>query len=166
MKSLTNSQIEILFSKALDSIITNALPLPREGEKETAFTQRVILPFVTEWVKTLNVGGLHVRGDGGLNPLKVVWDGISLYPDVSVMQFHDRLVSYEVKFLKPEDPGGSLTKAIGQTLMYEKAGFASSIGVIVDCRKIQPVHVGFRHSESIQLSDHATVCIFKPIAVR
>jgi hypothetical protein len=166
VKSLTNSQIEILFSKALDSIITNALPLPREGEKETAFTQRVILPFVTEWVKTLNVGGLHVRGDGGLNPLKVVWDGISLYPDVTVMQFHDRLVSYEVKFLKPEDPGGSLTKAIGQTLMYEKAGFASSIGVIVDCRKIQPVHVGFRHSESIQLSDHATVCIFKPIAVR
>ena len=166
MKSLTNSQIEILFSKALDSIITNALPLPREGEKETAFTQRVILPFVTEWVKTLNVGGLHVRGDGGLNPLKVVWDGISLYPDVTVMQFHDRLVSYEVKFLKPEDPGGSLTKAIGQTLMYEKAGFASSIGVIVDCRKIQPVHVGFRHSESIQLSDHATVCIFKPIAER
>ena len=166
MKSLTNSQIEILFSRALDSIIRNALPLPREGEKETAFTQRVILPFVTEWVKTLNVGGLHVRGDGGLNPLKVVWDGISLYPDVTVMQFHDRLVSYEVKFLKPEDPGGSLTKAIGQTLMYEKAGFASSIGVIVDCRKIQPVHVGFRHSESIQLSDHATVCIFKPSAER
>ena len=82
MKSLTNSQIEILFSKALDSIIANDLPLPGEGEKETAFTQRVILPFVTGWVKNLNVGGLHVRGVGGLNPLKVVWDGISLYPDV------------------------------------------------------------------------------------
>ena len=163
MNSLTDSQIEVLFSKALDSIIANVLPLPGEGEKETAFTQRVVLPFVTDWVKTLNVGGLHVRGDGGLNPLAVVWDGISLYPDVTVMQFHARLVSYEVKFLKPEDPGGSLTKAIGQTLMYERAGFASSIGVIVDCRKIQPTHVGFRYSESIQLTDHATICIFKPI---
>ena len=166
MNSLTSSQIEILVGKALDAIIANVIPLPDEGEKETAFTQRVILPFVTEWVKTLNVGSLHVRGDGGLNPLRVVWDDISLFPDVTVMQFHDRLVSYEVKFLKPEDPGGSLTKAIGQTIMYERAGFASSIGVIVDCRKIQPAHVGFRHFDSIKLSERATVCIFKPITER
>ena len=155
MKSLTSSQIEILFGKALEAISAKVLPVPTEGEKETTFTQRVILPFVTEWVKTLNVVGLHVRGDGGLNPLRIVWDGISLFPDVTVMQFHDRLISYEVKFLKPEDPGGSLTKAIGQTLMYEKAGFASSIGIIIDCRK-------FQVSDTIQLSQHATVFIFKP----
>jgi len=103
------------------------------------------------------------RGDGGLNPLRIVWDGISLFPDVTVMQFHDRLISYEVKFLKPEDPGGSLTKAVGQTFMYERAGFAGSIGVIVDCRKIQATHVGFIHTESIELSKNSTVCVFKPI---
>jgi hypothetical protein len=162
VSSLSESKVELLYIKALEAISNSVFSAPLDSEKEPAFTNRVVLPFVSAWVKSLNENGLHVRGDGGLNPLRLVWDEVSFYPDITIMNFQDRLVSYEVKFLRMEDPGGSLTKAIGQTMIYEKAGFASSIGVIIDCRKLQNSHSKVRYSETIHLSERATALIFKP----
>ena len=162
MSTLSAPQIRTLYYKTHELLIEKVLIPPLSSEKETSYTQRVILPLISEWVKSLNEAGLHVRGDGGLNPLPIVWDGIALYPDVTIMNFLERLMSFEVKFLRIEDPGGSLTKAIGQTLMYEKAGFATSIGIIVDCRKLQDSHTGLRVSESFQLSENSVALIFKP----
>ena len=165
MTELSSSKVETLFRKTLEVLETSTFAPPLETEKELAYTQRVVLPFISQWIATLNENGLHVRGDGGLNPLRLVWDEISLFPDVTVMNFQERLISFEVKFLRNEDPGGSLTKGIGQTFMYEKAGFKASVGIIIDCRKIIRSHNALKYSERMQLSERAVAYVFKPLIV-
>ena len=163
MTELSSSKVETLFRKTLEILETSTFTPPLETEKELAYTQRVILPFISQWIATLNENGLHVRGDGGANPLRLVWDGISLFPDVTVMNFQERLISFEIKFLRNEDPGGSLTKGIGQTLMYEKAGFKASVGIIIDCRKIIGSHNALKYAERLELSERAVAYVFKPL---
>lgn len=162
MNSLSNNQIQKLILMTSEFVELARFNPPLPSEKEPAYTSRVVLPAVSAWVKSLNENGLHVRGDGGLNPLKIVWDEISLYPDITIMHFHDRLISFEVKFLRNEDPGGSLTKAIGQTYMYEKAGFEASFGIIVDCRALNSSFPSVESANQIELSDRARAYIFKP----
>jgi hypothetical protein len=164
VSSLSEEKLKLLYSKIRGLLSNQILLPPTPGEKEPNYTQRVILPLVSEWVKSLNENGLHVRGDGGPNPLPIVWDEISLYPDVKIMNFHDRLVAIEVKFLKQEDAGGSLTKGIGQTVMYEKAGFSTSVGMMIDCRQVEDWHVGYQISQEIVISEHSSALIYKPIA--
>ena len=162
MNSLTSNQIQKLIFMTSEFVQNTRLKPPLSAEKEPAYTSRVVLPLVSAWVKSLNENGLHVRGDGGLNPLKIVWDEISLYPDITIMHFHDRLISFEVKFLRNDDPGGSLTKAIGQTYMYEKAGFQASFGVIVDCRTLNLSSPSVESANEIELTKSSRAYIFKP----
>ena len=162
MTKLPEQQLEKLIQKTSTFLNETSLLPPLQTEKEPAYTKRVVLPAVSHWVTSLNAGALHVRGDGGANPLRVVWDDIVLYPDVTIMNFHERLISFEVKFIRNDDPGGSLTKALGQTLMYEKAGFAASYGIIIDCRKLMPDHMSVSISDNIHVSENATAFIYKP----
>jgi hypothetical protein len=162
VSSLSEQQIEKLILKTNSFLSETPLLPPQQLEKEPAYTKRVVLPAVSHWVQSLNTAALHVRGDGGPNPLRIVWDDIALYPDVTIMYFHDRLISFEVKFLRSEDPGGSLTKALGQTLMYEKAGFSASFGIIIDCRKLTSDHSTVSIRDNIYVSKNATAYIYKP----
>lgn len=162
MNSFSENKVSLLYSKTRETLSKHVWPLPLQDEKETTYTQRVILPFISDWVKELNEKDLHVRGDGGLNPLPIVWDEISLYPDVTIMIFHDRLLAIEVKFIRKEDPGGSLTKAIGQTLMYEKAGFANSIAIMFDSRRLEDSNQSFHLSQNIEISRNSSALYYKP----
>ena len=47
---------------------------------------------------------------------------------------HEKYISYEVKILRDGDPGGALTKAIGQTALYARLGYRASFGLIFDQR--------------------------------
>lgn len=163
MSSLSSNQVEKLIAMTSDFIQSERLGPPLADEKEPAYTSRVVLPCVSAWIKSLNETGLDVRGDGGLNPLKIVWDEISLYPDITIMHFHERLISFEVKFLRNEDPGGSLTKATGQTYMYEKAGFKASFGVVVDCRNLTTSSLMVELFSQIEITSNAKAFIFKPV---
>jgi hypothetical protein len=162
VSSFSDSKASLLYLKTKELLSKHIWPLPILEEKETTYTQRVILPFISEWVKELNEGELHVRGDGGLNPLPIVWDEISLYPDVTIMIFQRRLLAIEVKFVRAEDPGGSLTKAIGQTSMYEKAGFANAIAIIFDSRRMMVSNQGFHLSQVIPISENSSALYYKP----
>jgi hypothetical protein len=61
-----------------------------------------------------------------------------------------------------EDPGGSLTKAIGQTLMYEKAGFANSIAIMFDSRRLEDSNQSFHLSQNIEISRNSSALYYKP----
>lgn len=163
MNSFSENKVSLLYLKTRETLSQHLWPLPFRDEKETTYTQRVILPFISDWVKELNEKDLHVRGDGGLNPLPIVWDEISLYPDVTIMVFHDRLLAIEVKFIRTEDPGGSLTKAIGQTLMYEKAGFANAIAIMFDSRRLEDSSQSFHLSQNIEISRNSSALYYKPV---
>ena len=125
---------ERLFHLVCDAISNAEFNTPDVGEYEEKYTARVLYPWLKSLVSSLNTSGLYVRGDGGPSAEPLYWNKIFLYPDLTVTAFGEKYLCFEIKFLRDEDPGGSLTKAVGQTFMYHEAGFHSSIGLIFDLR--------------------------------
>jgi hypothetical protein len=101
---------------------------------ETAFTGELLLPWLQKKVSSLLKPELYVRGDGGPPVQPLIWEGITFYPDLTVVSAHEKYLAYEVKILRDGDPGGALTKAIGQTALYAELGFRASFGLIFDQR--------------------------------
>ena len=101
---------------------------------ETAFTGGVLLPWLQKKVSTLLKPELYVRGDGGPPVQPLIWEGITFYPDLVVVSAHEKYLAFEVKILGDGDPGGALTKAIGQTSLYARLGFSATFGLIFDQR--------------------------------
>lgn len=101
---------------------------------ETVFTGKVLLPWLQNRVSELLKPELYVRGDGGPQVQPLNWEGITFYPDLTVVSTHDKYLAFEVKILRDGDPGGALTKAIGQTSLYARLGFSASFGLVFDQR--------------------------------
>lgn len=158
--SLSETQLKQLYELFSEEISSGVFSGPLEDENETSFTGRVMLPWMQNWVSTLLKPELYVRGDGGpaINP--VTWHGISFYPDLGVYSVFSRHVAVEIKILTSKDPSGSLTKAIGQTLMYERFGFAYSVGIIFNL--LEGFSPQFRVTEKILINDNSKVFILSP----
>jgi len=101
---------------------------------ETVFTGEVLLPWLQNRVSGLLKPQLYVRGDGGPPVQHLIWEGMIFYPDLTVVSTHDKYLAFEVKILRDGDPGGALTKAIGQTSIYARLGFSASFGLVFDQR--------------------------------
>jgi len=101
---------------------------------ETAFTGQVLLPWLQNRVSALLKPQLYVRGDGGPPVQPLIWEGITFYPDLTVVSTQEKYLAFEVKIIRDGDPGGALTKAIGQTAIYTRLGFCASFGLIFDQR--------------------------------
>ena len=102
---------------------------------ETAFTGDVLLPWLQKKVSTLLKPELYVRGDGGPPVQPLIWEGMTFYPDLVVVSAHEKYLAFEVKILRDGDPGGALTKAIGQTSLYARLGYNATFGLIFDQRR-------------------------------
>jgi len=127
---------------------------------EKKFTSEVLLPQLQEFVNSLKKPELYVRGDGGPSVIPLVWNGISFFPDMSIVSSHEKYVAFEVKVLRDSDPGGSLSKAIGQTFLYRKLGYVSSFGIIFDLRVFNTSKkLNFNWSEKILSVDNTEVHI-------
>jgi hypothetical protein len=101
---------------------------------ETVFTGEVLLPWLQNRVSSLLKPQLYVRGDGGPTVQPLIWEGMTFYPDLTVVSTHDKYLAFEVKILRDGDPGGALTKAIGQASIYARLGFSASFGLVFDQR--------------------------------
>ena len=101
---------------------------------EVPFTARVLFPALKSHVSTMLKPELYVRGDGGSEVPVVLFEGISLYPDLAIVSLMEKYIAFEVKVLRDQDPGGALTKAVGQTLIYGTNGYQHSFGLIFDAR--------------------------------
>jgi hypothetical protein len=64
----------------------------------------------------------------------LIWEGITFYPDLAVVSVYEKYLAFEVKILRDGDPGGALTRAIGQTSLYERLGFNATFGMVFDQR--------------------------------
>jgi hypothetical protein len=102
---------------------------------ETAFTSSFLLPWLASKVSGLNKPGLYVRGDGGPSVRPLIWEGISFFPDMVIVEGEAKYVSFEVKVLTNSDAGGALNKGIGQTAMYANLGYVNSYGLIFEQRR-------------------------------
>jgi hypothetical protein len=76
-----------------------------------------------------------VRYDGHLAARPLIQHGMTFLPDAQITLHSQKILAVEVKIIRDVDPSGSLSKAIGQTIMYKSLGFESSIGLIFDMRK-------------------------------
>ena len=104
------------------------------GGGETAFTGDVLLPWLQKKVSTLLKPELYVRGDGGPPVQPLIWEGVTFYPDLAVVSAYEKYLGFEIKILRDGDPGGALTKAIGQTSLYARLGYSATFGLIFDQR--------------------------------
>lgn len=160
MLSLSDSQIERLAS-LVDGWLEELHPLLVSAtETEPKFTANVLLPWLRLKVESVNKAGLYVRGDGGPVIKPVVWEGVPFLPDLSIVMGDDKYVAFEVKLLRDQDPGGSLSKAVGQTLLYSKLGYSYSFGLVFDCRTSTNKGDHFTIQDRFEITTKAKVCIF------
>jgi hypothetical protein len=159
--SLSENQIEKL-AVHVDTWLNDLHPpLATTAETEPKFTASALLPWLQSRVEILNKGGLYVRGDGGPVIKPVIWEGVPFLPDLSVVMGDDKYVAFEVKLLRDQDPGGSLSKAIGQTLLYSKLGYSYSFGLIFDCRSNANKDESFSIKDRFEITPRAKICIFR-----
>ena len=134
MNLLTQSQISrtgVLFNELMSSWIP---VFPIENEMENAYTARVLYPLVRNWVGTLNKSGLYCRGNGGPSVQPIVVHGLEFYPDIEIVMDSQKVLSIEVKFIRDQDSNSSITKGLGQGLLYQLHGYETSFVLFFDLR--------------------------------
>lgn len=132
---LSQSQVEIFFSRALDFLTKQKFELNEQGQQERELTTNQVGPAIKSFTQNLLTNQLIVRYDGHLPARPLMKYGMTFLPDAQVTLHTQKLLAVEVKIIREIDPSGSLSKAIGQTQMYRALGFESAIGLIFDLRK-------------------------------
>jgi len=111
---------------------------PGFSETEEQYTARVVRPYIDKFVKDTRSPGLVVRSDGQQQPLRVQVNGITAIPDIEIGEGREVLLAVEVKFLRDQDPSGSLTKAIGQAVLYRSLRAHQAAVMLIDMRSNSP----------------------------
>lgn len=142
--------------------MTHEFAPPLESEKERGYTGRVLLPWLQQWVRNLNHPGLYVRGDGGPGIAPVTWSGIQLFPDLAIVEGTAKYLAIEVKLITDVDPGGSVTKAVGQTVLYGQLGYLDSIGMIFDARSAANPSTVVSVVQQFDISPATSIFILRP----
>ena len=101
---------------------------------EPRFTGEELYQRAKSFVEALNRKSLLIRADGHVAPRQLRFSGMSFVPDLEIVEFETRHLAVEVKFIREVDPSGSITKAMGQVLLYKSLGFKQAHALIVDTR--------------------------------
>lgn len=133
-RTLTPKQLDALSRRVTECLLRIPWRRPLAGESEPKFTGSVILPAVEGMLQSLRTPGLVLRGDGGNSPRPVSYFGVEFYPDLEIGFFDQRTLAVEVKFVRDVDPSGSISKALGQALIYQAGGFPVVHTVLIECR--------------------------------
>lgn len=126
---------------------------------EVLFTGNYLYPKLKLHVESLFKPGLYVRGDGGPVVQPLVWENISFYPDLAIVTATNKYIAFEVKILREIDPGGFLTKAIGQTVLYSHLSYDYSFGLIFDSRENK--NNQYSWSQDIYMRENCRISLFK-----
>lgn len=132
---LSDEQFKKLMEYADAWIKELVLPIVTSTWEEKIFTAEHLLPWLQGKVEQLAKPGLYVRGDGGPSVHPVVWSNIAFFPDLAIVSDEEKLVAFEIKLIREVDPGSSLSKAIGQSILYSSFGYKVSRAIVVDCRE-------------------------------
>lgn len=138
---LTDPQLKNLIELSGEWVRTLEVQTPPPLMGETTFTGTELLPWLRGKVSGLNKPGLYVRGDGGPAVQPLIWEGVTFYPDLTIVTELTKYLAFEVKLLRDVDPGGAYAKAIGQATLYANLGYSYSYALIFDLRgRTQDMH--------------------------
>lgn len=116
------------------------LEIPKVETREVPFSARAVVPAIKKVVQETRKTGLYVRGEG-IHPVKSIYEAeMEFKPDITIGYHNDLHIAFEVKIIRPGDPSGSFSKAIGQALAYRSLGkFDASFALIFDVRRHSPL---------------------------
>jgi hypothetical protein len=158
---LTINQIANLISYVNKGLYESVFEIPDQATREIPFSTRVVVPVIQEIVKSTKKNGLYVRGEGG-HPVKSIYEAeMEFKPDITIGFHNDLHIAFEVKIIRPGDPSGSFSKAIGQALAYRSLGsFDASFALLFDVRDHAPLrHSGIKASVE-EASDNVFVFVW------
>jgi hypothetical protein len=131
---LTESEIQKFFEKVVSFFEGKEIEAMAQGQQERSLTKNQIGPALKEFVTKIAIPQIVVRYDGH-NPVRpLLRHGMTFLPDAQASLGSQKILAIEVKILRDSDPSGSLSKAIGQTLMYRALGFEMALCLIFDNR--------------------------------
>ncbi len=140
-------------------------PMPREGETEPLFTAHILLPQVRLRIQELGIQGVTATGDGSARPTPTYLLGHRFYPDMSVSYFGERLVAYEVKFLRQGGRSNAISTALGQCLLYQLDRYPRVRAVLIDTNELVD-HEDLQHCASLFANSGDTVEVIYRRAMR
>lgn len=112
--------------------LNTAIPAPLDHEREPGYTARCLAPVVVDLIRSRGLSEVSCLGDG-LGPVpKVYFLGVEQKPDIALVKYEERLVAMEVKYLRPSGRSSQACVGLGQSLLYQRAGFAISMGIFID----------------------------------
>jgi hypothetical protein len=142
-QKLNSNQIHRLVEICKERVSEMEFELPVSTSHEIALSSNQIIPAIQDMVLKIGKPGLHVRGEGA-QPVKTIFEAsMEFKPDASIGYHNDLHIAFEVKIIRPSDPSGSFTKAIGQAMTYVSLGsYDASFVLLFDTRNQSPL----RHS--------------------
>jgi hypothetical protein len=139
-QKLDSDQIHRLVQFCKDRVSEMEFELPVSRSHEIALSSNQIIPAIQDMVSRIGKPGLHVRGEG-TQPVKTIFEAnMEFKPDASIGYHNDLHIAFEVKIIRPSDPSGSFTKAIGQAMTYVSLGsYDASFVLLFDTRDKSPL---------------------------
>jgi hypothetical protein len=131
---LSQEELDVFFNKVILHLTENTFEVKEKGQQERELTTNQVGPCLKNFAESLMIKQLIVRYDGHLAARPLIQHGMKFLPDAQITIHSQRILAVEVKIIREVDPSGSLSKAIGQTLMYKALGFENSLGLIFDMR--------------------------------
>jgi hypothetical protein len=139
-EKLTQGQTNKLIDIVVSGVSKLEVEMPAGSTKEIPYTSQHLVPAIKGIVADINKPGLYVRGEGA-QPVKSIYKAeMEFKPDISIGFHHNLYIAFEVKIIRPGDPSGSFSKAIGQGITYLALGdYEASIVLLFDTRKKAPI---------------------------
>jgi hypothetical protein len=158
---LTEIQISNLISFVRTRLSESIFEIPDNASREIPFSTRVVVPAIQEIVKSTKKSGLYVRGEGA-HPVKSIYEAeMEFKPDVTIGFHNDLHIAFEVKIIRPGDPSGSFSKALGQALAYRSLGnFDASFALLFDVRKHAPLRGSEIRAAIEEIADNVFVLVW------
>jgi len=132
LTTLTPRQLDRLFELVTNFLRDSPLGAPFAGEREPLYAARVLQPALANFVRSLDVHGLLVAGEGAGPPRPVYHLGLQFFPDITVHRQGARLIAIEVKYCRGFDRQDQVAKAMGQALIYRLCGYQRSGVLVID----------------------------------
>jgi len=131
---INDSTVGKIFNRVLADLDSISWPKIDQNRQERWVTKHLVRPIVSKTLLEIGEKRLILSSDGENAPRQIIKYGMSFSPDLDITYLEQRCIAFEIKLLRDADASGSISKAIGQAIMYKELGYQNSLCLIIDCR--------------------------------
>lgn len=131
---ISESKVGKIFERVLADLDSYNWPRIEQHKQERWVTKHIVRPVVLNTLLEIGEKRLILSSDGEYAPKKIIKYGMSFAPDLDITYLDQRCIAFEVKLLRDSDASGSITKALGQAIIYKELGYENTLCLTFDCR--------------------------------